>query len=84
MPAPGTVWDADTWYVDAWDADTWANGSNITVDASDLNTMLLQYLQQLYGVTNTDLTTLITRYLQAYDGDKSKGFAALIAAAIAA
>lgn len=24
MPAPGTVWDADTWDADAWAADTWA------------------------------------------------------------
>lgn len=25
MPAPGTVWGANTWSVDAWAANTWAD-----------------------------------------------------------
>lgn len=80
----GTTWAVGSWSDLAWEALTWADASAINVDATDLNTMLLQYLQQLYAVTNTDLTTLITRYLQAYDGDKSNGFKALVAAATAA
>ena len=28
MPAPGTVWAADTWDADAWAADTWAEADS--------------------------------------------------------
>lgn len=49
--------------------------------STDQNTRILVYLRALYSVTNTDVATLIDRYLDAYNGDKSKGMAALIAAA---
>jgi hypothetical protein len=35
LPAPGTVWAADTWDADAWAADTWAGaGGGATLDAA--------------------------------------------------
>jgi hypothetical protein len=41
MPAPGTVWIANSWDIDAWAADTWADAVEQAFDPTNYPTLFL-------------------------------------------
>lgn len=60
MPAPGSVWAADSWDVDAWEADTWA-------DAEVAPTSVTGYAAwQSATMTTSWLLPLLVRYARVY------------------
>lgn len=80
----GACWASGSWIETSWTADVWGALGAALAFVLDVNTRMLVYLRDLYGVSDGDLATLSQRYYASQTGEMTARVQKLIADATAA